>query len=131
MKAYGGVDVEFHVFLISELVKGEWSDSRPGRFTLGERAHGTHWIGGWVCARAGLDYVQKRTFLTLPVLELRPLCHSQSLYGLRSPGAQQVKSFFVPFRLQWFSIFLEPADPLAAHSTLKYPFPPHGQVTNM
>jgi hypothetical protein len=24
---------------------------------------GTHWIGGWVCLRAGLDHVEKRTIL--------------------------------------------------------------------
>jgi hypothetical protein len=24
---------------------GEWSASRPGRFTPEERAHGAHWIG--------------------------------------------------------------------------------------
>jgi hypothetical protein len=48
MKAFGGVDVEIHIFLTSALVGGEWSASRPGRFTRGERAPGTHWIGGWV-----------------------------------------------------------------------------------
>jgi hypothetical protein len=31
---------------------------------------GTHWIGGWVDPRAGLDDVEKRKFLTLPGLEL-------------------------------------------------------------
>jgi len=31
------------------------SASRPGRFTLRERASGTHWIGGWVGPRAVLD----------------------------------------------------------------------------
>jgi hypothetical protein len=31
---------------------GEWSASRPGRL---ERTTGTHWIGGWVALRAGLD----------------------------------------------------------------------------
>jgi hypothetical protein len=38
-----------------------------------------------VDSRAGLDDVEKRKFLTLPALELRPLCHparSQSLYRL-------------------------------------------------
>jgi hypothetical protein len=40
----------------------------PSRFTPG-----THWIGGWVVPRAGLDDVEKRKFLTLPGLELRPL----------------------------------------------------------
>jgi hypothetical protein len=47
------------------LVGGEWSASRPCRFTPGERAPDSHWIGGWVGPRAGLDDVEKRTFLTL------------------------------------------------------------------
>jgi hypothetical protein len=29
MKAYGGVDVYIHVYLISVLAGGEWSASRP------------------------------------------------------------------------------------------------------
>jgi hypothetical protein len=68
----------------------EWSASRTGRFTPGERAPGTHWIGGWVGHRACLDDVEERKFLTLPGLELRPLGHparSQSLYRLRYPGS--------------------------------------------
>jgi hypothetical protein len=48
MKAYGRVVVYTHVFLISASVGGEWSASRPGRFTPRERTLGTHWIGGWV-----------------------------------------------------------------------------------
>jgi hypothetical protein len=39
---------------------GEWSASRPGRFTSSERAPGTHWIGGWVGPRAVLDAMVKR-----------------------------------------------------------------------
>jgi hypothetical protein len=74
MKAYVGVDVYIHIFLTSALVGGEWSASRPGRFTPGESAPGTHWIGGWVNLRAGQDDLEKRRFLTLPGLELRPLC---------------------------------------------------------
>jgi hypothetical protein len=45
MKTYGGVDVEIHIFLTSALDEGEWSASRPGRFTPEERALGTRWIG--------------------------------------------------------------------------------------
>jgi hypothetical protein len=85
MKAYGGVDVEIHIFLTSALAGGECSASRPGRFTPGERAPGTHWMGGWVDPRAGLDDVEKRKFLTLPGLEPRSLgrpARSQSLHSL-------------------------------------------------
>jgi hypothetical protein len=59
MMAYGGVGVEIHIFLTSALVGGEWSASRPGRFTPGERTPGTHSIGGWVDPRAGLYDVMK------------------------------------------------------------------------
>jgi len=38
---------------------GEWSASRSDRFTHRERASGTHWIGGWVGSRAGLDMASK------------------------------------------------------------------------
>jgi hypothetical protein len=31
-----------------------------------ERATGTHWIGGWVGSRVGLDAVEKRKFETCP-----------------------------------------------------------------
>jgi hypothetical protein len=64
MKAYGGVDVEIHIFLTSALAAGEWSASGPCRFTSEERAPGTHWIGGWVGPGAGVDEVEKRKFLT-------------------------------------------------------------------
>jgi hypothetical protein len=51
---------------------------------------GTHCIGDWVDPRAGLHDVEKREFLMLPVLELRPLGRpalSQSQYQLRHPGS--------------------------------------------
>jgi hypothetical protein len=49
---------------------------------------GTDWVRGWVDPRVALNDVEKRTFLTLPGLELRPLgrpARSQSLYRLRYP----------------------------------------------
>jgi hypothetical protein len=58
----------------------EWSATRPGRFTPGERAPSIHCIEGWV------DDMNK--ILAPPGLELlflRPPGRSQSLYGLRSP----------------------------------------------
>jgi hypothetical protein len=42
--------------------------------------------------RASLDYAEKRKFLTLPELELRPLsrpAHNQSPYRLRYPGSYE------------------------------------------
>jgi hypothetical protein len=54
MKVYGGLDVWTHLFLTSALAGGEWLASRLGRFTPG-----THWIGGWVDLRAGLDDMEK------------------------------------------------------------------------
>jgi hypothetical protein len=65
----------------------------PRPFYPGERAPGTHWIGGWVGLRASLDDVM-RTFLTLPGFELwflgRP-ASIQSLYRLRYPGSTSIK----------------------------------------
>jgi hypothetical protein len=44
----------------SALDEGVWSASLTGRFTPRERAPDTHWIGGWVGPRVGLDTVVKR-----------------------------------------------------------------------
>jgi hypothetical protein len=55
-----------------------------------ERAPGTHWIGGWVGPRVGLDDVKNRKFLTLPGLEFRPIgrpARNQLLYQLPYPGS--------------------------------------------
>jgi hypothetical protein len=60
-----------HIFLASALTGGEWSASRPCRSAPGERAPVTHWRGGWVDPRAGLDDMERRKkFLTLPGPEL-------------------------------------------------------------
>jgi hypothetical protein len=69
MKAYGGVDVEIHIFLNLALAGGEWLASCLIRFTPGERALSTQWIG-WVDPRNSLDDMEKRKFLTLLGLEL-------------------------------------------------------------
>jgi hypothetical protein len=78
-------------FLKSALIGGEWSASRSGRFTPEEKAAGTHWIGGWLDPRTGMEDMEKRKFLPLPRPELqtrgRPVC-SQSLYWLSYPGFQ-------------------------------------------
>jgi hypothetical protein len=38
MRTYGGVEVYFHAFLLSTLDRRQWSASRPGCFTYGEKA---------------------------------------------------------------------------------------------
>jgi hypothetical protein len=43
------------------LCEAEWSASRPGRFTLGERAPATHWIGYWEGPR-GISFCEFNTF---------------------------------------------------------------------
>jgi hypothetical protein len=80
MKTYGEMEA---------LDRGEWSASRLARFTPRERALGTHWLEGWVDHRAGLDDVEKRKFLTLPGLDLRPLGRP---YRLRYPGSNVYRS---------------------------------------
>jgi hypothetical protein len=78
MKTYGGVDILFQVFLTSALVRGKWSDSRPSCLTPGERALGSHWIGGWVDPRTGLHVLKKWIFLAPPRFE--PLGSPASRY---------------------------------------------------
>jgi hypothetical protein len=68
------MDVYIHIFLTAALVGGDWSASRPCRFTPGEKVPGINWIEGWVGLRAGLDDLEKKKYLTLPGLEIRPLC---------------------------------------------------------
>jgi hypothetical protein len=57
---------------------GEWSASRPGRFTSGLRAPGTPWIIGRVSPRAGLDAVE-RSKNPSPCREPKPCCAARSL----------------------------------------------------
>jgi hypothetical protein len=58
------------------------------RFTPGERTPGTHWAGGWVGPRAGLEAETRRKVLCL-CQGLNPghLVHSQSLYWLSYLGS--------------------------------------------
>jgi hypothetical protein len=45
----------------------------PAALPFGARAPGTHWIGGWVGPRAGLDTVEnKKNFFPLPVIVAVP-----------------------------------------------------------
>jgi hypothetical protein len=75
-------------FLTSALDGGEWSASRPCRFTSNERAPGNYWIWGWVGPRVGLDAVEKRK-ISFPCQKATPGCQarSPSLYRLGYPGS--------------------------------------------
>jgi hypothetical protein len=52
MTTYKGEEAELHVFLILSL-------AGSSRFDPAERSTGTHWIGGWVASRAGLDAMER------------------------------------------------------------------------
>jgi hypothetical protein len=78
--------------LTSSLDGGQWSASRPSRFTPRERASCTHWIVGWVGPRAGPYTVVKRKIPSSrwesnPRSSNRPTL-SHSLYRLSYPGSQ-------------------------------------------
>jgi len=51
--------VKIHALLISILDDDEWSTSRSGHITSSEIGPATHWIGGCMGPRAGLDGVVK------------------------------------------------------------------------
>jgi hypothetical protein len=68
------------------LFGGEWSASRPCRFIPGDRAPGTHWIGGWMGPQKWSGLRREEKILELqPGLELQPLgrpARSQLLHRL-------------------------------------------------
>jgi hypothetical protein len=57
-------------YFTSILDGGEWSASRPFRFTPREIAPRAHWIGGWVGPRVDLDAVEKGQIL--PLSRIKP-----------------------------------------------------------
>jgi hypothetical protein len=69
---------------------GKWSASRSGRFTLRERAPGTHWIGDWVGPRAGLDTVKQKYLVSA---------------GTRTTAVQTVARRYTDFLLLHFMPF--------------------------
>jgi hypothetical protein len=64
MKTWGSGSIA-PLFFTSALDGGEWTGSRLGRSTPGERAPGTLWTGGWVGPTADLDAVEKRKIFDL------------------------------------------------------------------
>jgi hypothetical protein len=85
MKIYEGGEIA-PPFFTRAIDGSEWPASRPVRFILVEIASGTHWTGGWVGPRGGLNAVEYiENLLHLPGIELRPFI--PSLYGLSYPGS--------------------------------------------
>jgi hypothetical protein len=72
MQTYGGLEVQLHEFLTSEMDDGEWWALCPYHFTHAT----THWTGGWVGRRASLDIVAKRKILPCQELNLSHQAHS-------------------------------------------------------
>jgi hypothetical protein len=82
-------------FLTTTLYGVEWSASRPSRaLAPGKGPSGTHWTGGWVGLRAGLDTeVRGKILSPLPGIETRSYCRpacSQTLYWLSYPAHRKV-----------------------------------------
>ena len=58
-RGHGG----FAPLIINLRIKWEWPASCPGHFTPGEKALSTHWTGGLVGSRAGMNVWRRETFL--------------------------------------------------------------------
>jgi hypothetical protein len=72
-------------------------------------APGTHWLGGCVNPRAGLDDVKKRKFLALPGLELRPLgrpASSYTDYAIPAPWNWNVRKYNLMSYLTWVRLLV-------------------------
>jgi hypothetical protein len=70
--------------LTSALDGGDWSATRPGRFTPGETAPGTHYTGVWLGPRAGLYVMEK-----IKISAIKPRSCSLSLYRLSYLGSHK------------------------------------------
>jgi hypothetical protein len=116
----GGGGLQIHIFLTLVLAGVNSQLHALAALYLGDKAPSTHWIGGWVGTRAGLDDVEKRIFLTLPGLELRHLgrpARSQSLYWLHYPSFVKRnytwKIEYFESMVAWTSLALSTTSPLA------------------
>jgi hypothetical protein len=75
--AWGERRYSSYLFLTSALDRGEWSASRPGRVLPRGKDPGTHWTGGWVGPRTGLD-TEVRGKSSAPARDRTPIARSSS-----------------------------------------------------
>jgi hypothetical protein len=102
MEALGGRRYSSYSFLTSALDGGEWSASRPGRvLPPGKRTPGTHWIGGWVGPRAGLDAGARRKIclcrgsnLDRPIVQ--PVVRHYTAWATATPVHYSIMHIFCP-----------------------------------
>jgi len=80
----GGMEVSLHAFLTSALDGGECSASLLGPYTPRVRAPGTHWVGGWMSPRAGLDAMGRRQI---------PISCPESNFGSPARGLATILSY--------------------------------------
>jgi hypothetical protein len=108
--------------LTSALDGGEWSASRPGRFTSRERVLGTRWIGGWVGPRSVLDAVVKRK-IPSPRRESNP----------RTPIVQPVAQRYTEqYCMQWITWFWYGTPKISRQECRKAPcYPPSCTVCTL
>jgi len=67
------VEAQHHAFLTSALNRGQWSDSRPGRFTLRERApEPTEQEAGWTPETVCMQW-QRTNPLIVPARNRTPV----------------------------------------------------------
>jgi hypothetical protein len=113
----GSLDCEHHIwgsgvrapsFLTLVLDWSKWLASRPCYFIPKERAPGSHWIGGWVGPRLGLDAAETRTKLHCQDSNPgRPVCRPSVLkmYSLFSATFIYTFSIDSTWALYWHGSF--------------------------
>jgi hypothetical protein len=80
VNTYGG-EWRYSSTILDLCTRWRWSASRPGPFAPGDRAPGTHWVGGLVGSRVDLDAMENRkNLLPLPVIEPRSFSPQTSWY---------------------------------------------------
>jgi hypothetical protein len=85
------------------LYGGEWSASRSGCFIPEEGTRGTHWVGGWVGPRTGLDAVAKRK-IPSPFRESNPNHPAHSQVALPTELSRYCRMLILKYFNFFFSV---------------------------